>query len=417
VGIRLNCRCGRSLHLRDDLAGLAIRCPQCRKILQVPDGWLQGTEADEGVAAPATQGRSRRAASGTAGFASSLGRIFVALVTSLVFLLGYFYVAGVVRSRSGGVSETSGTDSYRPPPVDSKYGFNSETAGSVPAVPTGLQPGKIPVPRFSELGRPVMRFPGGQLMYSVQAQSGGSIPGGDMQMFVYLPAELPRPATLPCVLVAPAGTILLTGNGVTDDYHKEALPYVEAGCVVVRYSLDGSVDDMDNPAQLEAGIQAFMKAEGGTVNGRNALEYVLQNLPHVNPRKIFVAGHSSAGTVALCMAAVEPRLAGCIAYAACADPEARLRDGLVNNGPAYALLMQFLAATSPMKHASEIKCPVMVFHALDDSNVAYSEAQNYVATLKSAGVETHFVTAASGDHYQPMIDEGIPAGIRWLLQQ
>jgi len=70
-----------------------------------------------------------------------------------------------------------------------------------------------------------------------------------------------------------------------------------------------------------------------------------------------------------------------------------------------------------MKHASEIKCPVMVFHALDDSNVAYSEAQNYVATLKSAGVETHFVTAASGDHYQPMIDEGIPAGIRWLLQQ
>jgi dipeptidyl aminopeptidase/acylaminoacyl peptidase len=117
------------------------------------------------------------------------------------------------------------------------------------------------------------------------------------------------------------------------------------------------------------------------------------------------------------MAAVEPRLAGCIAYAACADPEARLRDGLENNGPAYALLMQFLAATSPMKHASEIKCPIMFFHALDDSNVAYSEAQNYVATLKSAGVETHFVTAASGDHYQPMIDEGIPAGIRWLLQQ
>jgi acetyl esterase/lipase len=151
--------------------------------------------------------------------------------------------------------------------VESKYGFNSETAGSVPAVPTGFQPGKIPVPQFSELGRPVTRFPGGQLMYSVRALSGNSIPGGDMQMYVYLPAELPGPATLPCVLVAPAGTILLTGNGVTDDYHKEALPYVEAGCVVVRYSLDGSVDDMDNPAQLEAGIQAFMKAEGALSTG------------------------------------------------------------------------------------------------------------------------------------------------------
>lgn len=417
MGIRLNCRCGRSLHLRDDLAGLAIRCPQCQKILQVPDSWLQGAEAAEGPAEQAARSRSPRAASRTAGSASSLGKFFVGLGTFLVCSFGLYYVGGIVSSRSRGVSESSGTDSYRPPPVYSKYGFNTEAAGSVSTAPTGLQPGKIPIPRFSELGRPVTRFPGGQLMYSVQALSGDSSPGGDMQMFVYLPAEPAGPATLPCVLVAPAGTILLTGNGVTDDYHKEALPYVEAGCVVVRYSLDGSVDDMDNPAQLEAGIQAFMKAEGGTVNGRNALEYVLQNLPQVNPRRIFVAGHSSAGTVALCMAAVEPRLAGCIAYAACADPEARLRDVLENNGPAYALLMQFLAAASPMKHASEIKCPVMVFHALDDSNVAYSEALNYVATLKSAGVETHFVTAASGDHYQPMIDEGIPAGIRWLQQQ
>jgi len=46
VGIRLNCKCGRSLHLRDDLSGCTIRCPQCRKTLQVPDSWLEDTSAD-----------------------------------------------------------------------------------------------------------------------------------------------------------------------------------------------------------------------------------------------------------------------------------------------------------------------------------------------------------------------------------
>lgn len=114
MGIRLNCRCGRSLHLRDDLAGLAIRCPQCRKILQVPDGWLQGTEADEGVAAPATQGRSRRAASGTAGFASSLGRIFCGTGHQFGVFIGVLLCRGCCKESLRGRFETSGTDSYRP---------------------------------------------------------------------------------------------------------------------------------------------------------------------------------------------------------------------------------------------------------------------------------------------------------------
>ncbi|MFM7922309.1 MAG: hypothetical protein ACKPJJ_18950 [Planctomycetaceae bacterium] len=141
---------------------MAIRCPQCQKILQVPDSWLQGAEAAEGAAEQAARSRSPRAASRTAGSASSLGKFFVGLGTFLVCSFGLHYVDGIVRNRSRGVSESSGTDSYRPPPVYSKYGFNTEAAGSVSTAPTGLQPGKIPVPRFSELGRPVTRFPGGQ---------------------------------------------------------------------------------------------------------------------------------------------------------------------------------------------------------------------------------------------------------------
>jgi len=99
MGIRLNCRCGRSLHLRDDLAGLAIRCPQCQKILQVPDSWLQGAEAAEGAAEKAARSRSPRAASRTAGSASSLAKFFVAVGIGSVCSLGLLYVGLIVFSR------------------------------------------------------------------------------------------------------------------------------------------------------------------------------------------------------------------------------------------------------------------------------------------------------------------------------
>src|SRR2546425_887692 len=34
--IELTCSCGRELYLRDELAGLTIRCPACAGMLQVP---------------------------------------------------------------------------------------------------------------------------------------------------------------------------------------------------------------------------------------------------------------------------------------------------------------------------------------------------------------------------------------------
>lgn len=417
MGIQLQCRCGRSLYLRDELSGSTIRCPQCRKTLQVPDE--QSSHGfEDGAETMVSPGRRRQAAARPAATSFSIGRAFLLLIIVLPLVLVAFYYVLVYQASWSRRNRDIQNESYSSAaPMSSNYGFNTTVSDApVTAVPGGLRPERVPIPQFSGLGSPVTRFPGGQTMYVVRALSGPSNPGGDMRMFVYLPAQASAPASLPCVLVAPAGTIFLTGNSLSDEYHAEALPYAEAGCVVVRYTLDGDVDDLDDPVQLDRGIRAFIAAEGGTVNGRNALEFVLQNLPQVNPRRIFVAGHSSAGTVALCMAATEPRLAGCIAYAACADPEARLREGLASFGLATGPIMQFLANVSPLKHADQIKCPVMVFHAMDDNNVRYSEASDYVATLQATGQDVHFVKAYTGGHYQSMIDEGIPAGIRWLQQ-
>ena len=245
-------------------------------------------------------------------------------------------------------------------------------------------------------------------------------PAFQMQMRVYLPAGEHAPGTLPLVLVAPAGTPMFIGNGLDDPtYHDETLPYAEAGAVVIMYSLDGGIIDLDSAtnARLSMAYEQFRRAGAGTVNARTALEFALARIPAVDPKKIVVAGHSSAGTASMLFAAHEPRLAAAIAYCPCTDVQTRMVDFVneVRGNPLFPDIENFLQKSSPRTHSPSINCPVFVFHASDDSNVPYAESQQFVTNLKSAGKDAQMSEpAAFGDHYQPMIDEGIPRAIVWL---
>jgi hypothetical protein len=50
--IPLTCGCGRSFHLKDELAGKKIRCPECRRVLSVPAP-AQDAAEDEVLEVPA----------------------------------------------------------------------------------------------------------------------------------------------------------------------------------------------------------------------------------------------------------------------------------------------------------------------------------------------------------------------------
>ncbi len=287
----------------------------------------------------------------------------------------------------------------------------------------GLQ--AIPVPRdFPDLGPSVLSFPSGVTMHRVSIKSGQTGPGANMTLRVYIPAGEHANQSVPCVLVAPAGTPMLHGASVDgDDYHDETLPYAEAGMVVIHYSIDGaipnSVNQNDDQAYAEAMAKAypyFKKSGGGIVNGRNALEYALAKIKIVDPNRISAAGHSSAGTLALMLAATEPRLSRCVAYAPAYDLEQRMADGI--NDPMTQMLLpgvkQFVQWYSPMNHIGDYQCEMMVFHARDDTNVPFSDANQFVSTMKQQGKEVMFVQANQGGHYTSMIDEGIPAAAAWL---
>lgn len=245
-----------------------------------------------------------------------------------------------------------------------------------------------------------------------------------MQYRLLVPPGEHEPASLPCVLVAPAGTPLVHGASLEPgvDYDAETLPYAEAGFVVIQYSIDGALaegaDAMDEGENLQAMMKAypqFKDSGAGVVNGRNALEYSL-SLPYVDPERIYTAGHSSAGCLSLLLAAHEPRIRKCVAYAAAYDLETRMQD-LTSNFFMKQMLPEvdkFIIESSPTNHIDRFECPVFVFHARDDSNVPFSDAERFVDQMKSAGKQVTFKVSDSGDHYQSMIEPGIPAAIQWL---
>ena len=246
-----------------------------------------------------------------------------------------------------------------------------------------------------------------------------------MSLRSYRPAGNHAAGSLGCVLVAPAGTTLLSGTGIgeLDDeaYHEECLPYAEAGTAVVMYSLDGHLADEDSgdDSKVKAAYEAFREAQAGLVNSRNALEFVLARMPEVDRAKVFSAGHSSAGTLSLLFGAHEPRLAGCVAYSPASDLEARMKELIDNpfSGLSFPDCAGFLKRSSPKTHAGRLAVPVFLFHAADDENVPVSDSRDFAAGLKSRGAKVTYREVTDGGHYESMIVEGIPAGIGWMKER
>jgi dienelactone hydrolase len=254
----------------------------------------------------------------------------------------------------------------------------------------------------------------GILVHELSVLQGGET----RQIWIYLPAKQAG-SSVPWVLVAPAGTPLIHGIELAEDDRAEHLPYVRAGFGVVAFSLDGHVDEQNkaNEAALLAGVRAFKNAEAGVANARAALDYALANVPALDRKRIYIAGHSSAATLALQFAEREPRLAGCIAYAPATNFQQRLPAQAVQAlNQAVPGFQQFIMDYSPDAHTDQLRCPVFLFHAEDDTNVPITQTADFAAKLKQTNANTTFVRGRQGDHYDSMIREGIPQAIRWLQQ-
>lgn len=241
--------------------------------------------------------------------------------------------------------------------------------------------------------------------------------GPPRKLWIYLPkGAAKKGAKLPVVFIAPAGTPLWFGMDLGDGDRDEHVPYVRAGFAVVAYALDGPLEggpEGKNDAELARAANAFRASRSGIDNAEDAITYATKRLP-IDPARMFVAGHSSAGTVAIQVAEHEPRLVGCVAYMAGTDPighwGAALGE-LEEFSPGYEAYARGIA---PIPNAPNLKCPLFLCTVPDDTTVKPESVRAFARTARATNPNVTLFEAKSGGHYDAMIAEGIPAGIRWL---
>jgi dienelactone hydrolase len=235
-----------------------------------------------------------------------------------------------------------------------------------------------------------------------------------MRLWCYQPARPSQKTSL--VLVPPAGSTCFVGMRMGDGDRAEHYPYVRAGFTVVSFDIDGPVENQKRAADSEMfeAAKKFRDARAGLENARTALDFALAKLPGIDPERVYIAGHSSAGTLALQVAEHEPRIKGCVAYAAVIDLVSRLAKvtHLLDHAlPGYA---EFLRLSSPKTQGDKLKCPLFLFAAMDDTNVSARESIDFAAQLKATNSQVTLVTTPQGGHYGSMIKEGMPTGIHWI---
>ena len=264
--------------------------------------------------------------------------------------------------------------------------------------------GEAPAPAHS-LGEPTIIRPGVEQFRTKI---------GDNQLWAYLPAK--RSSKLPCIIIAPAGSGMFHGMKIAKGDRPEHVPYVEAGYAVVCYGVTGPIDDYDDLGVIELyrTINRFMKAELGVADGKAAIDWALENIPGIDPERLYAVGHSSAGTLSLQLAQQDPRIQACVSFMPVVDTHAYheekdLFSDFELGAPGYTELTKKL---NPATHASLLKCPTLLFSAKDDPR--YEDLVAFHEVLKESNPQVSFESVKSGGHYDPMISDGIPAAIRWF---
>lgn len=262
---------------------------------------------------------------------------------------------------------------------------------------------------FPELGPSRLIQPGIQFQEAIVQR--GAMP---MRVWYYHPEK--ATGKLALVLVPPAGSTLFAGMGLADGDRPEHYPYVRAGFAVASFEIDGHVPDLEkaSDAAVLKGAREFRDARAGLTNIKATLDFLLAKVPNIDANRVYIAGHSSAATLALLAAEHEPRIKACAAYAPATDVESRLAPVIPSLDSTLPGYREFLRFSSPTTNAHQLKCPVFLFHAKDDTNVPVRESIDFAALLKKTNPYVTLVTTASGGHYDSMIREGIPKGIAWF---
>lgn len=237
---------------------------------------------------------------------------------------------------------------------------------------------------------------------------------GGGRIWVYLPVNRPANAKLACVLVPPAGSRMFHGMLLGDGDRPEHYPYVEAGFAVVSFDISGPWLNTKSDLALKNAAEAFKNAQFGVSDALEAIHLVLAKYPQIDPKRLYVAGHSSAGTLALQIAASSDQFRACIAFAPITDVVTDRKQALVTIDTFVPGFSEAIRLASPNNRITALQCPIFLFHSTDDSRVPPAGIVAFKNALLAQGKSVKYVSVDSGDHYDSMIQRGVPQAIIWL---
>jgi hypothetical protein len=209
--------------------------------------------------------------------------------------------------------------------------------------------------------------------------------------------------------------ISITGSGAQD--RDEYISIVPKGYRLFRQIADTlgkrgiAMLRMDDRGYGASGGEFATSTSRDFANDTRAAIAYLRTRSDVDPKRIFLAGHSEGGLIAPMVAIDEPALAGIVLMAGPARTGREILnfqvryglehdttmsapkrdsalahvpvmvDSMLNSGP----WLKFFGSHDPIATARRVKVPVLILQGGDDQQVIASEAKTLEATFKAAG--------------------------------
>jgi dipeptidyl aminopeptidase/acylaminoacyl peptidase len=216
-------------------------------------------------------------------------------------------------------------------------------------------------------------------------------PSGDLRLkaWVHRPAEEDR--KLPAVLYL--------HGGFTFDLNdwKVSQPYRDAGFVVLAPILRAE--------NGQPGSFTFFYDE---VDDVLAAAEFLSKQPYVDAKRLYLAGTSAGGTLALLAAQASTRFRAAASFSASPDQALLVRQVKKNDWPFDKTDPRELQLRSPLAYAGSFKCPVRIYYATRDHFVRTSQRTAEVAKERGLDVEAVRMEGDHGSIVSPAIKQSIP---------